>query len=352
MGNSHSGHSRTSSTKTHLYARKPSVVFSRISFGCGAGGSSICSSESSIETSKLVTNEKFLHGDDIDPRKQSLLAYSPTLVTLDENGEMAFQEFLREYPGRLSLFLSDKTYTNIIVLEYRLTWILDTLRRTDYTRLERTGETYVDYMGGALYPESLIRVHTDFLSRSVLGNTHSVSNRHVYAPFYLSVNHTDPPSSSTLSYKCANEARAAVLSYFNASSDYTVVFTANASAALKLVGEAYPFTGGSNLVIGADSHNSVNIPLYPLLGHYSYIDSCRRSMESENLLPTEEHELVMCRQRPMAVSTFRRRRYVPRINEDLKFMLPDTGCSLAKSSSFSGISAQSICNDLPIQHLE
>jgi molybdenum cofactor sulfurtransferase len=44
-------------------------------------------------------------------------------------------------------------------------------------RLERTGETYVDYMGGALYPESLIRVHTDFLNRSVMGNTHSVSNR-------------------------------------------------------------------------------------------------------------------------------------------------------------------------------
>ena len=154
--------------------------------------------------------------------------------------------------------------------EYRLTWILDTLRRTDYTRLERTGETYVDYMGGALYPESLIKLHTDFLNRSVLGNTHSVSNRHVYASFYLST-HTNLPLSSTLSFNCANEARAAVLSYFNASSDYTVVFTANASAALKLVAEAYPFTSGSSLVIGADSHNSVNISSIQC-GH---IFSCR-----------------------------------------------------------------------------
>jgi molybdenum cofactor sulfurtransferase len=119
-------------------------------------------------------------------------------------------------------------------------------------------------MGGALYPESLIRVHTDFLNRSVLGNTHSVSNRHVYALFYLSINSSNSPLSSTLSFKCANEARAAVLSYFNASSDYTVVFTANASAALKLVAEAYPFNGGSSLVIGADSHNSVNILISPL----------------------------------------------------------------------------------------
>lgn len=140
-----------------------------------------------------------------------------------------------------------------------MTWILDTLRRTDYTRLERTGETYVDYMGGALYPESLIRVHTDFLNRSVLGNTHSVSNRYVYMRFFTFKQPSDSPSSSALSSKSANEARAAVLSYFNASSDYTVVFTANASAALKLVAEAFPFTGGSSLVIGADSHNSVNI---------------------------------------------------------------------------------------------
>ncbi|KDR75602.1 hypothetical protein GALMADRAFT_68588 [Galerina marginata CBS 339.88] len=95
-------------------------------------------------------------------------------------------------------------------------------------------------MGGAIYPESLIRVHTEFLNRSILGNTHSVSN------------------SSKLSLKCADEARLAVLTHFSASSEYTVVFTANASAALKLVAEAYPFTGGSSLVIGADSHNSVH----------------------------------------------------------------------------------------------
>ncbi|KAG5653791.1 hypothetical protein H0H81_010461 [Sphagnurus paluster] len=124
--------------------------------------------------------------------------------------------------------------------EYRSTWILDTLRRTDYARLERSGETYVDFMGGALYPESLIKVHTDFLSRSVMGNTHSVSN------------------SSKLSLKCADEARAAVLSFFKAPPEYTVVFTANATGALKLVGESFPFTGGSSYVLGTDSHNSIH----------------------------------------------------------------------------------------------
>ncbi|KAJ7592057.1 pyridoxal phosphate-dependent transferase [Mycena floridula] len=95
-------------------------------------------------------------------------------------------------------------------------------------------------MGGSLYPESLIRVHAEFLNENILGNTHSVNN------------------SSALSKKYADEARATVLSFFHAPPEYTVVFTSNASGALKLVGESYPFTGGSSYVLGNDSHNSVH----------------------------------------------------------------------------------------------
>lgn len=46
-------------------------------------------------------------------------------------------------------------------------------------------ETYVDYMGGALYPESLVDVHAEFLKSCVLGNTHSESNRCVSFSFAL-----------------------------------------------------------------------------------------------------------------------------------------------------------------------
>lgn len=98
----------------------------------------------------------------------------------------------------------------------------------------------MDFMGGSLYPESLIHVHTDFLSRSILGNTHSVSN------------------SSKLSATCANEARTTVLEFFRAPPGYTVVFTPNATGALKLVGESYPFEEGSSFVLAEDSHNSVH----------------------------------------------------------------------------------------------
>jgi selenocysteine lyase/cysteine desulfurase len=53
-------------------------------------------------------------------------------------------------------------------------------------------------------------------------------------------------------------ARREVLEFFNADpTDFLVVFTANASAALKLVGEAYPFDETSRFVLLEDNHNSV-----------------------------------------------------------------------------------------------
>ena len=47
--------------------------------------------------------------------------------------------------------------------------------------------------------------------------------------------------------------------FFNAPEDeYEMVFTANASGALKLVGEAYPFAPGGVYLLSYDNHNSVN----------------------------------------------------------------------------------------------
>jgi molybdenum cofactor sulfurtransferase len=100
------------------------------------------------------------------PNEQLPLAYAPPRLDVtdqDDETTRAYASFLTAYP------------------EYQLTWILDTFRRTDFARLDRTGETYVDYMGGSIYPESLVRVHTEFLTRSVLGNTHSVSNRYEFS---------------------------------------------------------------------------------------------------------------------------------------------------------------------------
>ena len=81
------------------------------------------------------------------------------LKSLGEQAAVAYSAFLQAYP------------------EYHSTWIIDTLRRNEFARLDRLGETYVDYMGGAQHPECLVRVHSDFLTQNIMGNTHSVSNR-------------------------------------------------------------------------------------------------------------------------------------------------------------------------------
>ncbi|KAG9080537.1 hypothetical protein FS749_007986, partial [Ceratobasidium sp. UAMH 11750] len=63
---------------------------------------------------------------------------------------------------------------------------------------------------------------------------------------------------SRLSEHYSQEARRAVLAFFDADpEEYLVVWTANATAGLKLVGESFPFTPDSSLVLPVDAHNSV-----------------------------------------------------------------------------------------------
>lgn len=117
---------------------------------------------------------------------------------------------------------------------------VDELRAREYARLDERGETYLDYTGAGLYAESQLREHHDLLRASVFGNPHS----------------SNPSSLAATEH--VEAARRAVLAFLNASPDeYTVAFTPNASGALKLVGEAYPFVPGGRYLIGADNHNSV-----------------------------------------------------------------------------------------------
>jgi molybdenum cofactor sulfurtransferase len=124
---------------------------------------------------------------------------------------------------------------------YAETGAIDELRDTEFRRLGDQKLVYLDYTGGGLYPASVVERHATFLTTHVLGNPHSVN------------------PASALAGRCVEACRAHVLRFFNASPDeYAVVFTANASHALKLVGEAYPFEPGDQLLLTYDNHNSVN----------------------------------------------------------------------------------------------
>jgi len=123
---------------------------------------------------------------------------------------------------------------------YPSTESLDRLRASDYARLDANEHVYLDYTGGGLYAESQIRAHQELLRENVFGNPHS----------------TNPTSLAAT--ELVENARASVLKFFHADpEEYLCIFTPNASGALKLVGESYPFPGGHYLLT-FDNHNSVN----------------------------------------------------------------------------------------------
>jgi molybdenum cofactor sulfurtransferase len=121
------------------------------------------------------------------------------------------------------------------------TTVLDGLRQSDFGRLDAAGHVYLDYTGAGLYPDSVLDQHVELLRSNVFGNPHSLN-----------------PTSSAMT-KLVEQARAAVLGFFGASADeYVAIFTPNATGALRLVGEAYPFQPGDRFLLTFDNHNSVN----------------------------------------------------------------------------------------------
>lgn len=115
----------------------------------------------------------------------------------------------------------------------------EALIQKEYGRLASEGHTYLDYTGGNLYAQSHLQKHQELLQGSIFGNPHS----------------TNP--TSQLSTKHVESARQKVIDFFNAE-DYFCVFTQNASGALKIVGECYPFEQNGHLLMLTDNHNSVN----------------------------------------------------------------------------------------------
>jgi molybdenum cofactor sulfurtransferase len=134
-----------------------------------------------------------------------------------------FATFLKAYPS------------------YAGTRAIDELRASEYARLDSGEHVYLDFTGGGLYADAQLREHQQLLHDHVFGNPHS----------------SNPTSLAAT--RLIEKARAYVLEFFKADPDeYDVIFTQNASSALKLVGESYPFAPGSTYLLTFDNHNSVN----------------------------------------------------------------------------------------------
>jgi len=163
--------------------------------------------------------------DDLTPTVMMTTHDLIPAATLAGNTAMgaALSDFERRYPA------------------YAGTAVLDDMRARDYTRLDATGHVYLDYTGGGLYAESQLARHRDLLAGAVFGNPHSqnVPSRGMGAR--------------------VEATRAQILEFFRASpEEYEVIFTPNATGALRLVGESYPFAPGGQYLLTFDNHNSVN----------------------------------------------------------------------------------------------
>ncbi|KAF5477378.1 hypothetical protein F2P56_004025 [Juglans regia] len=115
---------------------------------------------------------------------------------------------------------------------------IDEIRATEFKRLN--GLVYLDHAGATLYSELQMEAVFKDLATNVYGNPHSQSD------------------SSFATCDIVREARQQVLDYFNASpKDYKCIFTSGATAALKLVGEAFPWSHQSCFMYTMENHNSV-----------------------------------------------------------------------------------------------
>jgi selenocysteine lyase/cysteine desulfurase/SAM-dependent methyltransferase len=114
----------------------------------------------------------------------------------------------------------------------------DALRESDFSRLDSHQVTYLDHVGGTLVPQRLIEEDYQMLQRAILGNPHSDSR------------------SSGESYE---QARQAIYRFFRCPPDeYEIIFTANASSAIRLVAESFPFENGTEVLLTKDNHTSVH----------------------------------------------------------------------------------------------
>src|ERR1041385_5888127 len=113
------------------------------------------------------------------------------------------------------------------------------LRVREFGRLDAQRHAYLDYTGSALYGDSQLRAHDALLRSGIFGNPHSDS----------------APSRAMTDRIEATRER--VLRFFDAH-EHEVIFTANTSAAIRLVAESYPFSPQTACVLSTDNHNSVN----------------------------------------------------------------------------------------------
>ena len=156
---------------------------------------------------------------------------------------------------------------------------------------------YADFTGAGQCPVSVIRAYSEDLMTTLRGNPHSIN------------------SASLASTHRMESVRSRLLDFFNAGDEYDLVFTQNASHALALLGQFYPWDSKTRLILSEDNHNSV---------HGLREDARRVGAHFEYIEVNEEFRL--------------QETFGERIREN-RFLYPDANLvvAYAAQSNFSGV---------------
>src|SRR6266498_4665026 len=111
--------------------------------------------------------------------------------------------------------------------------------REGYPQLKNA--IYLDHTGATSFAESTVKNFNNDISNNLYGNPQSNS------------------ASSQASSMRIDAVHKRILKYFNANeNEYNVIFTQNATAAIKLIGEMFPWTEKTTYKYLRESHNSIN----------------------------------------------------------------------------------------------
>ncbi|XP_021738426.1 molybdenum cofactor sulfurase-like isoform X1 [Chenopodium quinoa] len=160
---------------------------------------------------------------------------------------------------------------------------IDEIRATEFKRLGDTDTVYLDHAGATLYSELQMEAIFKDLTSNVYGNPHSQSD------------------SSLATSEIIKECRQQVLDYCNASAkEYKCIFTSGATAALKMVGEAFPWSNQSHFMYTMENHNSViGIREYALrqgaiavaVDVEEFVDQDTSSTDQKSLFKVAQHDI-------------------------------------------------------------
>ncbi|RLN58585.1 hypothetical protein BBP00_00006928 [Phytophthora kernoviae] len=117
---------------------------------------------------------------------------------------------------------------------------VDEMRTNEFPQMENS--VYLDHAGATIYSKTQLDATFRELNAELFTNPHStIGGEHAEA------------TNTKIEY-----VKRQVLAFFSASEEeYTVVFTSGATAALKLVGESFPWSQDNTFAYSMDSHTSV-----------------------------------------------------------------------------------------------